>query len=112
MRFSMPLPVILEDAVAVPPPVIPQKSPRRHTLNTYANPYSCYPVLQQSELVHHSDDSAPDRKSDPPKERLRELPWIARRGGWLRLLAVFLLFLSFLIGLVVGLTVGLRERYL
>ncbi|KAK5657103.1 hypothetical protein OQA88_3631 [Cercophora sp. LCS_1] len=114
LRFSMPLPVILEDAVAVPPPVIPQKSPRRHTLNGYAShiiaPLSCAPVLQTSEIHHYSDDSAPDRKSDPPKEGLREVPWIARRGGWLRLVAVFLLFGSLLVGLAVGLTVGLKDR--
>ncbi|KAK0632026.1 hypothetical protein B0T14DRAFT_559754 [Immersiella caudata] len=102
-RLSLPppLPMIIEDPVDLPP-AIPAKSPRRLA----APPRSLGSTPQSSEL------SVPDRTSEALEKglHLREREWVAKRGGWYRLILGVILILALIIGLSVGLTLGLRNR--
>ncbi|KAK4451661.1 hypothetical protein QBC34DRAFT_423652 [Podospora aff. communis PSN243] len=102
-RLSLPppLPSIIEDPVDIPP-AIPPKSPRRLTVP----PKSLGSTPQSSEL------SVPDRTSEALEKglHLRDREWIAKRGGWYRLVLGVVLIIAIIIGLAVGLTLGLQNR--
>ena len=57
----------------------------------------------------NSDDSTPDRKSEPHSDGIKDTAWFAKRGGWFRLTIAALVLTALIIGLGVGLTLGLRK---
>ena len=87
----------------VPAPALPEKSKRRSARVSHIATHEPPPYSQGS------DESAPDRKSEPPKEGIRDNEWLARRGGWNRLVLAALIFAGIIVGLGVGLTYGLHK---
>ena len=110
-----PMPMINEDDDGTVPPALPQRSHLR-TLSkgTSSNGYGYgngYPGPPPYSLAG-SDDTAPDRYSLPHKEGIiKDNEWFQRRGGWKRLTAMAVILTALIIGLGVGLTIGLRNRY-
>lgn len=101
---QQPLPIIIEDAID--PPAIPAKSPRRLTMPSLAS----IPAIPQNSTPRSSQESVPGRRLKALKRGLRAQEWIARRGGWYRLVLGWMVTLGLIVGLAVGLTLGLRER--
>lgn len=56
-----------------------------------------------------SEESLPDRKTGVVKETIKDRKWVARRGGWRRLLVGAVLLLGLVVGVAVGLAVGLKK---
>jgi hypothetical protein len=111
-RLPQPLPVIDEDD-AVDPPPIPSKSARRLTVNGEAGGGGVGGLLQarfDDSIYLDSEESLPDRKSGVVKETIKDRKWVARRGGWRRLLIGAVLLLGLVVGIAVGLAVGLKKR--
>jgi len=104
LRPLQPLPIIPEDAIEVP--VIPQRSPRRLTLNGKEDT-----PMSMDSMLHSNHGSAPDRRSEAPKEGLMDHEWITKRGGWYRLVLGSLLLVAAIIGLAVGLSIGLGLKF-
>ena len=113
-KHSLPLPfgnrlsIIAEDADVPAVPPVPTKAhhrpfsrrwnlgdPPRHSFEKPPPPYSVWNI------------------TGPKGEKLTDVrnnKYIARRGGWKRLLAIAVLFIAFVIAVVTGLIVGLRNR--
>jgi hypothetical protein len=43
-------------------------------------------------------------------EKIRESEWVARRGGWCRIILAAAIVIALIIGLSVGLTLGLKKE--
>ncbi|KAK0657294.1 hypothetical protein B0T16DRAFT_452776 [Cercophora newfieldiana] len=105
-RLSLaPLPMIVEDAIDAPP-AIPEKSPRRLT----AMGTGAVTPMSLGSAPQGSVESVPDRTSEALEKGLLEREWIAKRGGWYRLVLGALLVLGCVVGLAVGLALGLQNR--
>lgn len=56
-------------------------------------------------------DRAPPLKDEyKGMEKIRESEWVARRGGWCRIILFLAIFIALAVGLSVGLTLGLKSR--
>lgn len=111
-RLPQPLPVIDEDDDVDPPP-IPAKSARRLTVSGGDEGGGGGGLLQatfDASLYLDSEESLPDRKTGVVKETIKDRKWVARRGGWRRLLVGALLLLGLVVGVAIGLAVGLKKR--
>ncbi|KAK3394432.1 hypothetical protein B0H63DRAFT_45573 [Podospora didyma] len=132
VRLSQPMPSITEDA-AVDPPSVPPKSPRRQpaspiagpsaiasasgakTSNVYLSPTATASSRRQTLSVASgsgdgTEGSAPDRQSETRRGSIRDHEWVAKRGGWYRLVVGTIVVVGLVVGLSVGLTIGLRKR--
>ncbi|KAK1830312.1 hypothetical protein QBC39DRAFT_113379 [Podospora conica] len=113
-RLPPPLPVIEEEDDVEPPP-IPAKSQRRFTVTGEAGGGGGGGVFLQARLDDSSyldsEESLPDRKTGVVKETIKDREWVARRGGWRRLLVGAVLLLGSVVGIAVGLAVGLKRRH-
>jgi hypothetical protein len=92
-----PMPRITEDDDDSLPPKLPEKSYRRSGLGRFA--YSA------------SSESLPDRRASLYRPGLRDQRWLAKRGGWCRAFLILFVLAALAIGLGVGLTIGLRHRF-
>lgn len=108
-RLPQPLPVIDEDDDVDPPP-IPSKSARRLTVNGGDGGGGLLQARFDGSLFLDSEESLPDRKPGVVKETIKDRKWVARRGGWRRLLVGAVLVLGLVVGVAVGLAVGLKRR--
>ena len=104
------LSVIDEDGDAAPPS---SRIPHNKVLN---RPFSRR--FHFGDPPRHSFDSSPPKYSvwdvtGPKGEKLQDVrnnKYIARRGGWTRLLVIGFVLFAVIIALVVGLAVGLRKN--
>jgi len=108
-----PMPSIHEDDddSNLPIPALPQRSHLRSASGGYgyANGFGGAPPPYSQA---GSDGTAPDRDSGPHKEDvIKDNEWFQRRGGWKRLTIMALVLTALIVGLGVGLTIGLRNRY-
>src|SRR3569833_113884 len=97
-----PKPMICEEEDQ-PVPALPPRSHRRNTWNageTYLPSTYAKSVEGSITISHESDDSVPDRKSEPQKEGLAS--GLARRGGWYRLALLGVVFAGLVVALAVG----------
>ena len=111
------MPIIAEDETA--PPVVPSRSAKRSynaatPAAIYNYNYSPFSNRSPTTTLHSassSDGSVPDRKPENnDSEAIHQQEWVARRGGWYKLLLIALLTIAAIIGLAVGLTIGLRKK--
>jgi hypothetical protein len=91
-----PMPRIAEDDDS-PPPTLPEKSYQRSNLGRFA--------------FAASSESLPDRRASLYRPGLRDTRWLARRGGWFRAFLILSIIAVLAIGLGVGLTIGLRRKW-
>jgi len=100
------LSIIAEDVV--PPPPLPERTHNRFFNRRW----------NIGEPPRHSFETPPPKYSvwdatGPKGEKLgdvRNNKYIARRGGWRRLLIIGILFVAITVALVVGLVIGLRKK--
>lgn len=108
------MPIIAEDDTA--PPVVPNRSAARpfaaSNLRTSYQDYSPFVSRWSPATSDGSDSILQDRKQEPgPGEGFKDHEWIARRGGWYRLVMLVLITIGLVVGLSVGLTLRLKKKY-
>ncbi|KAJ9131988.1 hypothetical protein NKR23_g11487 [Pleurostoma richardsiae] len=107
-----PMPVIVEDETA--PPHLPARSKRRSApalAGSIGGGHARHPSSGTLSTTEKSVSNVPDRDPGPQREGFRDQEWVARRGGWYRLVVTVLVVVALAVGLSVGLTIGLRKKH-
>ncbi|KAB5549854.1 hypothetical protein GE09DRAFT_187189 [Coniochaeta sp. 2T2.1] len=119
LAAAQAMPIIAEDDSV--PPAVPKRSASRRAgkpLTTPATVFN-YNYMPNSRTPSStipsssSDGTMPDRKPEVNNhhlEALRKQEWVARRGGWYKIMIITFLVVAAIIGLAVGLTLGLRKE--
>ncbi|KAK3695291.1 hypothetical protein B0T22DRAFT_438302 [Podospora appendiculata] len=114
-RLSQPLPIIVEDGSD--PPRIPPKSPRRPPLSTRTSYISTTSdraagAAAAAGQVNPGGGTFPVRAVRGHWHGIfkDQEAWVAKRGGWYRLVLAAILLVGLTVGLAAGLTIGLRNR--
>ncbi|KAB5578474.1 hypothetical protein GE09DRAFT_551944 [Coniochaeta sp. 2T2.1] len=121
LAAAQAMPIIAEDDSV--PPAVPKRSASRRAgqsippatiFNYNYMPNSTNSRSPKSTLPSSSSDGTmPDRKPEVNNhhlEALRKQEWVARRGGWYRIMIITFLVIAATVGLAVGLTLGLRKK--
>ncbi|KAJ9161490.1 hypothetical protein NKR19_g2210 [Coniochaeta hoffmannii] len=112
------MPIIAEDDSVAP--AVPKRSSSRRIAKPITPPpiytYNYTPFSSRSPTnstiptTDSSNGTLPDRKPENNNAAIHRQEWLARRGGWYRILVIAFLLIALIVGLSVGLTLGLRKK--
>ncbi|KAK3942163.1 hypothetical protein QBC46DRAFT_448055 [Diplogelasinospora grovesii] len=100
---------ISEDGDITGPPVVPERSAARRLTATNSLQTNSYMSMSQALPPYSAKKKIPNRTPEPQRDAdagIKYQDWIARRGGWYRVVLITLLLVGLIIGLAVGLTIG------